>query len=512
MLETVREFAAEHREDAGETERVTGRFLAWARDFGVAHHDSVLTGDDLPGFELVRAEQDNLVQALRHGLDRRDAGTVAAVSAVLGGLWSVESSFARLTALAGDTARILPPFRPEPALVETTRTSLVLGAVTGFLLGGPSPARFLVGLRRLPPAPPDTFARAAQAVLNALAGSPEPDLATLQALGESDQPLVAGMANYMASYVWEEAGDLDGALAAARRSLAAWERRGSAWLRAAAHARIGELCLQVDEAGSGDEALRHLSAALSVAEAFGAWSTANRVREAIVGANVQRGAYDEAERELKLTTPHGADEPWDMPMFDTAMRAEIALGRGDVDTGLHLWRSAAATLRDTRRPGPGGDLSRLDPWALQVQAIAVVAHAHHGRLGLVAEITGALPAALSALTADPGPPPGTLAVSYGLAVCGSLLLALAMTDIDRGQRAADAGFARSGARMIALAERFGLKNGFQPTVSAARARRAAQDADGPAYTEAVSSYAGLDPEGLRAAARAALRERARVSG
>ena len=365
MLETVREFAAARREDAGETDRVTGRFLAWARDFGVAHHDSVLTGDDLPAFELVRAEQDNLVQALGHGLGRKDGATVAAVSAVLGGLWAVESSFARLSALAGDTARILPPFRPEPALVEATRTSLVLGAVTGFLLQGPSPARFLVGLRRLPPAPPDTFARAAQAVLNALAGSPEADFATLHALGQSDQPLVAGMANYMASYVWEEAGDLDGALAAARRSLAAFERRGSAWLRAAAHARIGELCLQVDEAGSGDEALRHLSAALSVVEAFGAWSTANRVREAIVGANLQRGAYDEAERELKLTTPHGADEPWDMSMFDTAMRAEIALGRGDVDTGLHLWRTAAATLRDTQRPGPGGDLSRLDPWALR---------------------------------------------------------------------------------------------------------------------------------------------------
>ncbi|MBO0772661.1 MAG: AfsR/SARP family transcriptional regulator, partial [Actinobacteria bacterium] len=47
MLETVREFAAAHREDTGETERVTGRFLAWARDFGAAHHDSVFTGDDL---------------------------------------------------------------------------------------------------------------------------------------------------------------------------------------------------------------------------------------------------------------------------------------------------------------------------------------------------------------------------------------------------------------------------------------------------------------------------------
>jgi predicted ATPase/DNA-binding SARP family transcriptional activator len=512
MLETVREFAAARREDAAETDRVTGRFLAWARDFGVAHHDSVLTGDDLAALELIRAEQDNLVQALGHGLGRKDGATVAAVSAVLGGLWTVESSFARLTALAGDTARILPAFRPEPALVETTRTSLVLGAASGFLLRGPSPARFLVGLRRLPAAPPDTFARAAQAVLNALGGSPEADFATLHALGDSDQPLVAGMASYMASYAWEEAGDLNGALTAARRSLAAWQRRGSAWLRAGAHARIGELCLQLDEAGSADEALRHLTAALSVIEAFGAWSTANRVREAIVGANLQLGAYDEAERELKLTTPHGADEPWDMSMFDTTIRAEIALGRGDVDTGLDLWRTAATTLRDPQPPGPGGDLSGLDPWALQVQAVAVVAHAHHGRLGLVAEIAGALPAALSALTADPGPPPGTLPASYGLAVCGSLLLALGMTDIDRGQRAADAGLARSGARMIALAERFGLKNGLQRTMSAVRARRVAQDADGPAYAEAVSAYAGLDPEGLRAAARAALRERARVSG
>jgi hypothetical protein len=66
--------------------------------------------------------------------------------------------------------------------------------------------------------------------------------------------------------------------------------------------------------------------------------------------------------------------------------------------------------------------------------------------------------------------------------------------------------------MIALAERFGLKNGFQPTMSAARARLAAQDADAPAYAGAVSAYAGLDPEGLRAAARAALQARAQVIG
>jgi len=506
MLETVREFAAARREDAGETERVTGRFLAWASDFGVAHHAAVLAGD-LPLFELIRAEQDNLVLALRHALGRKDAGAVAAVSAVLGGLWSAEGAFSRLSALAADTVRILPSFRPGPALVEATRISLVLGALSGFLLPGASPARFVAGLRRLPLAPPDTIARAAQVVLSVLFVSPEADLATLQELGGSDQPLLAGMAGHVASYLWEAAGDLDRALAAARRSLSAFEPAGGAWILAAAHSRIGELCLQSDAPGSGDEALRHLSVTLAVAETFGAWSSANRVREAIVAAHLQRGAYDDAERELKLTTPHVADEPWDMWMFDTAIRAQIALGRGDVDTGLQLWRTAAATLRDTQRPRPGGDPSRLAPWALQVQATAVVTHAQHGRLGLAADITEALPALLSALIADQGPPSGTLAASYDLGVCGSLLLALAMTDIDRGQRAGDAAFARSGARMIALAERFGLTIGLQPAMSAAAARRAAQDADGPAYDDAVSSYAGLDPESLRAAARAALQAR-----
>jgi predicted ATPase/DNA-binding SARP family transcriptional activator len=511
MLETVREFAAAHRDEAGETELVTGRFIAWARDFGVANHDSVFA-DDLPTFEGIRAEQDNLVQALRHGLDHRDAGTVAAVSAVLGGLWMAEGSFARLIALAGDTIRILPGFRPETTLVEATRTSLVLGAVSGYLLSGPGPARFLVGLRRLPPAPPDTFARAVHAVLNVLHGPPEADLAALQALSESGQPLVAGSASYVTSYAWEEAGDTRRALVAARRSLVAFEHRDSGWLSAAAHARIGELCLQLDDADSGEEALHHLTAALSVLEAFGSWSSANRVREGIVMANVQRGAYDEAERELKLTTPRPKDEPWEMPMFDTAVHAEIALGRGDVDTGLQLWREAATALWDPRGEEPGDDLLRLDTWALQIQAAAVAAHAYQGRLGLVAEIAAALPDVLLALTADPGPPSGTLAASYDLAVCASLLLALALADIERGQRLADAGAVRSGARMIALAERFGLKNGLQPTMSAARARRAAQDADGPAYDDAVSSYAGLDTGGLRAAAGAALRERATLSG
>jgi hypothetical protein len=94
-----------------------------------------------------------------------------------------------------------------------------------------------------------------------------------------------------------------------------------------------------------------------------------------------------------------------------------------------------------------------------------------------------------------------------LPTCGGLLLALAMVDLDRGARAGDRRATTSGARMIALAERFRFPRNFQPTMSAAAARRAAEQADRPAYDDAVSSYADLGHEDLRAVALAALRAR-----
>jgi hypothetical protein len=60
--------------------------------------------------------------------------------------------------------------------------------------------------------------------------------------------------------------------------------------------------------------------------------------------------------------------------------------------------------------------------------------------------------------------------------------------------------------MIALAERFGFLRNFQPTMSGAAARSDAERADRPAYDDAVSTYAGLDRAGLRAAALDLLHE------
>lgn len=494
MLETVREFSAAQRAAAGENDRVLDALLAWARDFGVAHHESPFGADPFRSVARVRAEQDNLLQALRHGLARADGATVAATAAVLASLWIVETNFTRLIGLTEDTARILSHFRPEPDLVEVTRSATTLCTVATFAIQGPRALRALVTLRRLPPAPPSTLVRAMAIVLRAMTEAAGRDHEVLQELCDSDEPLLTGVANGMASYLWES-DDVELALAAAGRMVAALEHRGSSWMLAMAHLRCSELCLQVD---LGDQPRRHLRAALVELSALGAPSDViDEARLAMALAVLRHGDLDEAEHWLAPTTPDSAEADIGTVTFALGVRAEILLARGRVDAGLGLWRQAVDRLRHADSLFYGIGLDR-DPWVLEVQAVAVVAHAWCDRLELVSEVAGELSSKLSTMLSDPLVKPSPVIMEFP--VNGALLLALAMVDLNRGATG-------SAARMIALAERFGFLRNFQPTMSAGRARHAAEQAHPAAYADAVSSYADLDRDQLRAAALAALRER-----
>ncbi|HEX5115543.1 MAG TPA: BTAD domain-containing putative transcriptional regulator [Pseudonocardiaceae bacterium] len=483
MVESVREFSATHRDDAHETDAVVDRFLLWAKDFGMARHESVFTADLIAFAGDARTEQDNLVQALRYGLDRPDGAAVAAASAVLAGLWIIESNFARSADFADETGWALSHYRPEPAFVDVTRTALALCAVCTFLILGRPPLRALAALRRFPPAPEDTPGGAIQTVLCTVTE----DFGALRALTENTEPLVAGLASSVASFLLETDNDLDGALRAARGMLAVFDEHGSPWMRAVAHARVGELCLRI---GSGDAALHHMTVALAAVEKLGAWTSVTRVRWAIVLATMQRGKVDETERVLAEVEQVAEDDSAGMPMFDVAVRAEIDLARGEVDAGLRGWRQAAARLRT-------GDDPLLGLWPLEVQAVCVVAHAQHGRVHLVTDVVAPLAATLARLAGDPATPP----VRYPAS--GIALLAVAL---------ADTGDPRLTARMVALAERLRYVRDFLPTMSADRIRQAAVLADESAYADAVAAYADLDHAGLRAALLELLAERDRLTG
>jgi predicted ATPase/DNA-binding SARP family transcriptional activator len=496
MLETIREFSSADREAAGETERVIDGFLGWVRSFAVAQHDALYGPDPFTRIELIRAEQDNLVLALRYGQAREDAATVAGACALLTSLWTVESSYNRLAAMTSETAWLLSHYRPEPELVEVTRTALALNIMFTFSLMGPRATRAVVALRRLPPAPPNTMGRAVVLMLDALFG----DGTAIETLSHSDEPVVAVGANAALSYIHEAAGDLESALKSAQRMLEAVKLQDCPWMEALTHGRISELCLQLDRPA---EVRSHLLAGLPVLERMGARADADGIRVWLVLANLRLGALDEAEHWLRMTAQNRSEPDPSTLGYDLAVRAEMLLARGEVDAGLRMWRRVVDRLRNglaERIPGiPAGE----EPWSGEAQTVAVVAHARHGRLEPIEDLIGELTRRVATLLSNPteNPPPYLMEIP----IAGAHLLALGMVDIARGEPA-------SGVRLIALAEKFQYLRNFQPTMSAATAKAAAEDADRPAYADAVSSYADLDRDSLRAVALAVLAERATETG
>lgn len=495
MLETVREFCAARCTESGEQDGAVGRFLGWARDFGVAHHDALFGTESSAAWELIKAEQDNLVLALRHALARRDDPTTAAVTAVLASLWSTGTNFPRLAALAADTGPPLSHYRPEPAFVEVARTAAVLGTVTVFMGPGPRAVRQLVTLRRLPPAPPDTLMRATAVVLSAVPGIRPPGYDVLRTLCASEHPLLSGIAECLACYVWEFEHDIDRALGSARRTVAGLAPVDNPSVQLMVHSRLAELCLRT---GRGEEAYEHLRAALRVLPRLGDGHDYIGIRSLLALACLQRGDPDEAEHWLRQTENSTAPQQDDFYRPDLGGRAEIALARGLTEVGLGLWRgtvervlAAGVTAGATGTTGAtGGGDARLDPWAYLIQSVAVTAHAHAGRVGPVAEVIDGLRQHLRTLLAAPVGSPSELPLF------GTVLHALGLVGIASGDSGA--------VRMVALAERLGVMREFQPTMSADRAREAAANADGAAYADAVSEYAALGRDELRDAARAVM--------
>ncbi|MEU3528241.1 BTAD domain-containing putative transcriptional regulator [Streptomyces sp. NPDC038707] len=483
MLETVREFSAARRAEAGEEDEAVDRFVDWARDFGLAYHDVLFGAEPLAAWDEVRAEQDNLVLALRYALARGDGPAVAALTAVLAASWFTDSNYPRLAALAADTGPPLSHYRPAPEHVEVTRAATVL--CTASLLMGYRPqvtvARQLVTLRRLPPAEPDTLLRATAVVLRAIPEMRPPGYEVLRRLCASERPLVAGIAECVASYVWEYEHDIDRALASARRTITALASVANPSMQVMGHARLSDMCLQTEQ---GEAAYGHLKAALEALPRLDDEHDAIGIRRGLVLACLQRNDPDEAEYWLRQA--EGDSTPRNDAVPDLAGRAEIALARGLTETGLGLWRGAVAQMPQAGS-APGDD-PWLDPWALEIQSAAVTAHAHAGRLELLAEPVDRLRQRLHALLSGPPRTPRELPV------LGTVLHALGMAGLASGDASA--------VRMIALAEQLRVLREFQPTMSAARARQAAKDADAAAYAAAVARYAALGRDELQDAARA----------
>ncbi|WHT15594.1 BTAD domain-containing putative transcriptional regulator [Crossiella sp. CA-258035] len=475
MLEAVREFGARQRAAAGEEDAVTAGFLGWATEVGRSWHEDVFGADPLTASELIRAEHDNLAHALRLAVDRGHPQAAVAAAALLATLGLVDNNHLRMLRASDLCAPVLARYRPEPELLEVTRTAAVLCSLFNFQGRGLRAGRALLALRRLPPGSPDSPVRAFALVLTKSVETLGADDEVLRELRERPEPLLAAAAEFMAGYLWERDGVPERALRCTGRMLARLPP-DVPLLRILAMVRLAELNLQLDRAQT---ALQESQTALRELEGLGLSADFVGTRVGVMLANLHLGAVDEAEQWLP---PAEDAEATYQEMFRLGVGGAILLSRGQIEEGL-------AVLR--RLSGPAWSV-QPENWALEAQGVTVAAHAQHGRLDLVADLAETLPARLAELLAVPAGP-GTTVEEFP--VCGVLLVALALVRLERGHPAV-------AARMIALAERFRFSRAFQPTMSGARITGIAERADQAAYRQARLDYAGRSQLELQAAARA----------
>ncbi|HEY1180357.1 MAG TPA: AAA family ATPase, partial [Phytomonospora sp.] len=292
MLETVREFCAARRAIDGESPRAVEGFLAWVRALAAARHLDGLGPQPFAFTAAMRDEQDNLLLALRMGLERGDGATLASATALLAGMWTVDTNHARISRLTAEVDTMLSHYRPEPEYVDVTRAAVTLCLANTLLVTGPGPDRSLATLRRLP-APVDGQGLGAIAlIIRDIGLYLGPDRAPIRELCDSPDRHLAGGARGIYSYLVEADGDAEGAMAAARRMLSAFDPVADPWMRCMAHGRISDLCLQQDRP---EEARDQLEAAMRIMESLGEWTDQVGVRWGLVLANLQLGDVDAAE-------------------------------------------------------------------------------------------------------------------------------------------------------------------------------------------------------------------------
>ncbi|MFL6124867.1 MAG: hypothetical protein ACJ73U_35240, partial [Actinophytocola sp.] len=362
--------------------------------------------------------------------------------------------------------------------------------------------RMLFVLRRFARVTPDNPRRAMVTML----AHPDvfaPDRIALRAFVRSGHAEVAVVAGMMLSYFAEQDGDLLAAIDCCAPMLAAWGTSATPWLWIVSLSRIGELTLRAERS---EEALASFTEAVRLLGAIGAPRDMVGVYWGMMIANLQLGRLDEAAHWLGRATADNSGNP-DADADDAAFqflfaaRAELSLARGEVDEGLRLWRRAvlAAPAEDTTDGATGtatGD--DVPPWVLETWVGAVGAHARFGRAELVADLMAELARRLERMLANPIERPPVYVIEQQLA--GAALVALGAADVALGA-------VGSGVRLVALAEQFKVLRGFRPTLTVEDVRAAVQEADGPAYADALSEYAGLDRDHLRHAALTALRAR-----
>ena len=374
MLETVREFGRMQLIDAGEDREARDRQRQWA----IAH--ARRNGARLPGVEQLEAidalsfEEINLADELRGAIRDGDAGALVQLLAGLGIFWAMRGEHGRLIVLTEPVALAVRDWSPPPELEDVTRAAMTVLLSNAMVAGEERVGPIRAMLQRLGfDAGGDPRLRGSTKVMSAFdPADPDAFRRRLEALADEPDRHTALPACQWLSYARENTGDPAGAVKAAERALTLVGGDDGPWQAAMLHNQLAQLRMQL---GDHAQASEHARAALSVMQRLGASDDEVQLRALLGLCALVDGRIDDAERELERIDQLDEREA----IFGGAAvrqigRAELALARGDVATGLGIYRECAARMRELGFPGI--PRTGLEPWALFGDSTALTAHAY----------------------------------------------------------------------------------------------------------------------------------------
>jgi predicted ATPase/DNA-binding SARP family transcriptional activator len=374
MLETVREFGRMQLIDAGEEHVAQMTQRRWAIDYARRYGAGLASPEQLAAIDALSAEEVNLADELRGALADGDVGALVQLLAAIGMFWAIRGEHGRLIALTDAVAGAVVEWRPPPELEDVTRAAMAV-QLTNAMVGGEervAPIRdMLARLGRDPDGDPRLSAMVE--VMSALDPSdPDASLSRLEALAENPDRHTALSARHWMSYVRENSGDPSGAVEAAEHALSLTREDDGPWQAAILHTQLAQLKMHLgDRAAAGE----HARVALPVMHRVGAADDEVQLRALLALGAISDGRLEAAEHELgHVERLEESEAIFGGIAVRQIGRAELALARGDVATGLRIYRDCAARMRALELPGI--PRTGLEPWALFGDASALSAHAH----------------------------------------------------------------------------------------------------------------------------------------
>lgn len=440
LLETVREFGRMQLVDAGDDSEANDRLRAWAMALCRDAQARLFSREQVTTMTLLRAEEGNLVEGLRHAVADQDAEAAAALLAALVGFWSVEGSHLKILNLAVPVLPLLSERPIVPGSEDDLRAALASTLLTARIFSGDGQEAGIARLRELGAGSGSPRTRAGVVGLLAMSeAGPDEQMDVLARLTASEDRYVAAWASIWASQAWENLGDLDAAVRLGEQALSLADPEDGPWAVALVQAHLAGVLLQ---SGRREQARTYAEAAIPTMAELGAVEDWAQTRATVALVAIAQGELDEAERTLdELGRDDRIESVFGGAIGYLCGRAELLLARGQVEEGLEAYRVAVGRLNGHTMPGV--DLEGLEPWVLFPQAASVAAHcryghrtaAHHARDDLRAKAADVL------ASADP---------FLDHPIMGGVLFALAAWEIT-GDETSDAG-----RRLVGLAEGFSL--------------------------------------------------------